>query len=191
MTLDEIAVQIADQQKRQFDLPFIEMVKDRVIGWRSKLIRQRLQDSPSDVIYFLTNLKLKTNLVKEKISIFLESEPIGKLVRTPLSVSYVGSYDFRNPFSKIEGLSFPMEDKYISKEPFYELISINAESYKFRLYNTKTPVVGVRIILEKPHLYNEDQEFDCPDDIVTDIINSITTIDLRKEAMQMNNELKL
>lgn len=54
MTLNEIAVQLASPLGRQFDEPFLAMIKDMVVVWTGRMIRNSLEKDAKDRIFFRT-----------------------------------------------------------------------------------------------------------------------------------------
>lgn len=61
-SLNEIAIQIAEPFGKQFEVPFLAMIKDRVDYLREKFMRQALEKNPGDRKYFLQSIVMPLKL---------------------------------------------------------------------------------------------------------------------------------
>lgn len=203
MKINEIAVIIAEKEDKQFDLVYLEMLKERIRIWRNTILRQTLKANPFDINYYLHHYTLdleKTSSFKFGYdlgeTILVSKKEIYKPLRTGDTLEFVGSIDFTNSFGRVNplGVSNSLNRKYTKGEVMYDI-----RENKIVIFNSlEIPVIGIISTLEypeqieldkNPKLTIDDIEFKCTDDIIQKIIQAIWAEDLRIKDNQQEEQV--
>lgn len=212
MTPNEIAVQLAEPSGRQFDVPFRDMLKDKVIYWAARHIRNTLDKDYRRRKQFLQPLIVPMHAVRNAQSghpgnykYYAESQqdiPL-PLFANDILFDYVGSQDGATPFIWSMGLitdRFASHDKYIGELSRYSFIGNKIQVYR----NPDIATVLINYIPADLRKYGEfslacgqsicnwdDQEYNLPGDILQLVIQSIMEIDLRQPQIKAREEVQI
>jgi len=203
MKINEIAVLIAEKEDKQFDLVYLDILKERIRIWRNTILRQTLKTNPFDISYYLHHYTLELEKVNSwefgydvGDKILVSKKEIYKPLRTGDTIEFVGSIDFTNSFGKVNplGISNSLNRKYTKGEVMYDI-----RENKIVIFNTlELPVVGIISTLEfpeqieldkNPKLTIDDIEFKCTDDIIQKIIQAIWSEDLKVRDRQQEEQV--
>lgn len=211
MTPNEISVQIAEPFGRQFDVPFRSMLKDRVIYWATRHIRNTLDKDARRRKQFLQSLLVPLHSVSNQPSghagnykYYVESiqQLPAPLFANGINFDFVGSQDGATGFVYSANLladRFSAHDKYSSALPHYSFLGGKIQVYR----NPDMANVLVNYIPENLRKFGEfslacgttscswdDQEYGIPGDILQLVIQSIMEIDLRQQT-KAREEVKI
>jgi len=196
MTLNEIAVLIAERAKRQLDIPFREMIKDRARIWRSRLIKDAINKDPGRRKFFLQSLTLpmvRRSAAECGIPLNCYLMETVDEVPTPITANkllfeFVGMPDGTGAFTWVERswLKYRSHDKYSGTLKNFTFLN-----RRIQVYTEQLPYVLIEGVFDDPEQVErmrcssagivcdyDNTPFAAPNDIVQLIIQSIMTIDL-------------
>lgn len=196
MTLNQIAVLIAERAKRQLDIPFRDMIKDRAKYWRSRLIKDAINKDPGRRKFFLQSLTLplvRRSAAECGIPLDCYLMETVSQVPTPITANkllyeFVGMPDGMSSFSWVERswLKYKSHDKYSGGIKNYTFLN-----KRIQVYAENIPYVLIEGVFDDPEEVErlrcssegiacdyDNTPFSAPNDIVQLIIQSIMTIDL-------------
>lgn len=203
MKINEIAIIIAEKEDKQFDLVYLEMLKERIRIWRNTILRQSIKANPFDINYYLHHYTLdleKVNSFKHGYDtgeyILKSVRPLYKPLRINDVVEFIGSIDFVNSFGKVDslGIKSSLNRKYTKGDVMYDI----RNNYVYIFNALELPVVGIISTLEYPeqieldknsNLTIDDIEFKCSDDVIQKIIQAIWSEDLRIRDKQQEEHI--
>lgn len=129
-TLSSMATEIATHFKKELDEPFKRVLAQSIDNWRSRLLRNSLQDKPADSKFFTQSIYIP--MAQDTATPSCVAAPLcpvkksTKNVPIPVRFStqlfdYLGSVDAKNPFSEmIPGAgSFQLSGKYSRNVTYY------------------------------------------------------------------------
>jgi hypothetical protein len=200
MTPNEIAVQLAEPSGRQFDVPFRRMIKDKVIYWTERMVRNTIDKDPKRRAQLLQPLLVPMHSIGneatghpgnyKKYSESLECIP-RPMFANSINFDFVGSQDGATAFIYSPGLMqdrFGSSDKYLGTAPRYSYLGGKIQVYR----NPELPAVLMNYIPANMKEYAEfqlacgqtlcqwdDCELNLPGDILQLVIQSIMQIELR------------
>jgi len=134
-SLSSITAEIASHLKKELDEPFKRMLGQSVNNWRSRLLRNSLQDKPNESKFFRQTIYIPMisatalpGCIKgpSLCPVMQSAKPLPKLVRYQTSlVDYIGSVDGSYPFAEeTPGMGvYLTAGKYSSKQVFYSFIN--------------------------------------------------------------------
>lgn len=212
MTPNEISVQLAEPFGRQFDVPFRSMLKDRVVYWATRHIRNTLDKDSKRRKQFLQSLLVPMHRVTNQSSGHsgnyrwyaesFQALPL-PIFANGINFDYVGSQDGATAFVSSNGLladRFAQADKYTSELPRYSYIGGKIQVYR----NPDLTNILINYIPENLRIFGEfslacgttlctwdDQEYNLPGDILQLVIQSIMEIDLRQPQIKAREEVKI
>lgn len=212
MTPNQIATQLAEPTGRQFDVPFKEMLKDKVVYWAARHIRNTLDKDYRRRKQFLQPLLVPMHPVTNQPSghsgtykYYAESQQVlpMPLFANDINFDYVGSQDGATAFVYSIGLlsdRFSQADKYSGQLPHYSYIGGKIQVYR----NPDIPNVLVNYIPADLRKFGEfslacgtticswdDQEYNLPGDILQLVIQSIMEVDLRQPQIKQREEVQI
>lgn len=134
-TLNSITTEIAAHLEKELDEPFKRLLAQAVDNWRSRLLRNSLQDKPNESKFFRQTLYIpliKASQLPDCLEgpdlcpVRISSTEIPRMVRYGISyIDYIGSIDGNVPFSDQppgQG-QYLTAGKYASKTIYYSLIN--------------------------------------------------------------------
>lgn len=198
MTVEEIAVIIAESHKRVNDLSYIEILKDSVKSWRNTIIRQTLQSNPEERNYFIMDCTYELESVPSYKGLYDEGKIILRTkddVIRPLRIGefdFVGSVDYAFPFGKADSgaIGLLLENRRDKRGCYYHY-----RDNRIYIYGaTDIPSIGMMYIPESPealisyrdNIPLKDVRYDITDDIATKIMQAIQA-EARKALPKVNN----
>ena len=200
MTIDEIAIIIAESQKRVNDLSYIEILKAQIKAWRNTIIRQTLQSNPAEEMYFVMDCNYELEPYTPFESRYDKGETILRTkdqIINPLRIgefSYVGSPTMQDPFGKVESGSIAlMLNSKKTKDAVFYRFSADRRIY---IYNaTDLPLIGTTYIPESPEdliAYRDKVDvksvkYQITDDVANKIIRAINSEARQSEFNKVNN----
>lgn len=199
MTPNQIAVQLAEPSGRQFDVPFRRMIKDKVIYWTERMVRNTIDKDPRRRAQLLQPLLVPLSPVNNNLTghpgnykKYAESTRIPRpMFANSINFDYVGSQDGATPFIYSPGLMqdrFGASDKYLGEALRYSYLGGKIQVYR----NPDISVVLLNYIPANMKEYFEfqiacgqalcawdDCEINLPGDILQLVIQSIMQIELK------------
>lgn len=200
MTPNEIAVQLAEPSGRQFDVPFRHMIKDKVIYWAERMVRNTIDKDPRRRAQLLQPLLVPMHTTSNNPSghpgnYKSYGESISMIPRpmfaNSINFDFVGSQDGSTPFIYSAGLAmdrFGSHDKYLKEVPRYSYLEGKIQVYR----NPDIPNILINYIPANMKEYAEfqlacgqtlcawdDQELRLPGDILQLVIQSIMQVELK------------
>ncbi len=210
MTPNEIAVQLAEPSGRQFDVPFREMIKDKVIYWTERMVRNTIDKDPKRRSQLLCPLLVPMQTVNNNPSghpgnYAKYAESISQIPRPMFANSYnfdfVGSQDATTPFIYAPNAAFDRfgsSDKYLGSAPRYSYLDGKIQVYR----NPDIPNVLINYIPANMKEYArfqlacgstlcdwDDQHLRIPGDILQLVMQSIMQIELRLPVDKAREEV--
>lgn len=200
MTVEEIAIIIAESQKRANDMTYIEILKTQVKAWRNTIIRQTLQSNPSEEMYFVMDCTYELELNYPFESIYDKGVPVLRTkdaIINPLRIgefNYVGSPSMQDPFGKVEAgnISVMLNSKRTRDGIFYRF----SADRRIHIYGaTDIPMIGMSYIPESPEeliayrdkIDIEKVKYHITDDVANKIIRAINAEARQSEFNKVNN----
>lgn len=197
MTLNEIAVLIAERAKRQLDEPFREMIKDRVRVWRSTLIRDALNKDPGRRKFFLQSLTVPMERKPaQECGIPMNCYIAQSTYQIPYPITankllyeYVGMVDGMSAFSWVERswLKYKSHDKYSSSLGTYTALNRKIQVHHQEdlthiliegVFDDPEEVEKLRCDAAGTACNYGDSQFPAPNDIIQKIIQYVMRVDL-------------
>lgn len=200
MTPNQIAVQLAEPSGRQFDVPFRRMIKDKVIYWTERMVRNTIDKDPKRRAQLLQPLLVPLHPVNNNptghsgnYKKYAESSLCipRPMFANSINFDYVGSQDGATSFVYVPGLAqdrFGSSDKYLGEIPRYSYLGDKIQVYR----NPDMPAVMINYIPANMKEYAEFQlacgqticawdncELRLPGDILQLVIQSIMQIELK------------
>lgn len=154
MTPNEITTLIAAAMNKQFDTPFKMMLIKRVDAWRSRLIKNSLDSTPSDRKFFRQTIYLPLTKEQEVLcSLGLELCDVAVSVKVPkllransITFDYLGAINGANAFQEV----FPGMISYKGKYS-QSLIQYSLMNDRIVIYNKPNlPMIRVDAIWDNP-----------------------------------------
>lgn len=194
MTLNEIAIQLAAPLGRQFDQPLLAMIKDKVVYWTERIIRNSLEKNPRDRVFFKQTVYLpltesNADCGGTSCSVMATENLPLPLRANSILFDFVGSQDGSTPFKLVsEGFEqFWKDNKYASRYLTYRWTGKRIEV----LANKRPEVIKVVAIWPDPralsgvlcgqgtNCFPDDQEYMVSGDILQLVIQYVNDIDLK------------
>lgn len=209
MTPNQIAVQLAEPSGRQFDVPFRRMIKDKVIYWTERMVRNTIDKDPKRRTQLLQPLIIPLYPVPNQptghpgnYKNYVESFTIPRpMFANSINFDYVGSQDGTTPFIYSPVMvndRFAQADKYIHDLPRYSYLGGKIQVYR----NPELPAVLANYIPASMKDYAEfnlacgqtlcawdDQELSLPGDILQLVIQMIMQVELRLPPEKAREEV--
>lgn len=172
-SLSTMTTEIAVALKKELDEPFKRILAQSIDNWRSRLIRNSLQNKPNESKFFrqLVYAKMEDSTLAPTC-VGLPACPVKRSIKKiPIPVrfsiqlyDYVGSADGKNPFSEIiPGMgNFQKAGKYSSNSVFWGL-DIDGHAFVEGLPNL--PYIMFNGIFDKPW---EAMKFNCDNGVNCD-----------------------
>lgn len=214
-SLNKITTEIATSLRKELDEPFKRILAEKVDNWRSRLIRNSLQEKPLESKFFRQTIWVPLQMVNPIPDCVEGSDgaPVCDMLRstvklpTPLRYStalfdYVGSVDGKNAFS--EGApgteQYLLAGKYSRHSVYYSFPNGFLEIDERQ---RSIPMVRVDAVFDKP---SEAMEFNCANsgqcdywdepypvtgDILQMIIQSILQVDYNQPVVPSDKEVEL
>lgn len=199
MTLNEIAVQLAAPLGRQFDQPLLAMIKDRVVIWTERIIRNSLEKNPADRKFFKQTIylplhKANTDCGGTECSVMVTDDLPLPLRANSILFDFVGSQDGSTPFKLVsEGFEqFWVANKYASAYLTYRWNGKRIEV----LANGRPEAIKVVAIWPNPRLlssvmckqgencFPDDQPYMVSGDILQLVMQYVADQDLKEYKPQ-------